>query len=68
MSPIRSLKAKSTRQSLRLDSELWDLLDAFQSGRPGNVSLNTWIAEAVTEQLAAEQDNQAAAWIEARHV
>jgi hypothetical protein len=69
MSPILPFKVERARQSLRLDPELWELIDAARSGRPGNVSRNTWIAEAVMEKLAAaQQDDQGAKRIKARHV
>jgi metal-responsive CopG/Arc/MetJ family transcriptional regulator len=67
MSPIRSSKTDRARQSLRLDAELWEMIDASRSGRPGSVSRNTWIAEAIMEKLAAEQDNNAAKRSRALH-
>ncbi|KWN68479.1 hypothetical protein WT90_26125 [Burkholderia stagnalis] len=39
------------RQSLRLDDATWAAIDAARSRRPGNVSRNTWITEAITEKL-----------------
>ena len=49
-------KEKDTaRISLRLPKELFDEIDRLRSARPGNISRNTWIAEAVKEKL--ERDN-----------
>jgi hypothetical protein len=48
-----------TRQSLRLDPELWAAIDAARRNRPGNISRNTWITEAILEKVArgdAERD------------
>ena len=42
------------RINLRLSAETFALIDAARAGRPGNVSRNTWIAEAVEEKLARE--------------
>ena len=42
------------RINLRLSAETFALIDAARAGRPGNVSRNTWIAEAVQEKLARE--------------
>ena len=64
---IRSSKPERARQSLRLDPELWDLIDASRLGRAGSVSRNTWIAEAIMEKLASEQDNNAAQRGKGRH-
>jgi hypothetical protein len=49
--PIRDLD----RINLRLSAETFDLIDDACASRPGNVSRNTWIAEAVEEKLAREQ-------------
>ena len=47
---IRSLD----RINLRLAGDTFAEIDAACAGRPGNVSRNTWIAEAVEEKLARE--------------
>ena len=43
------------RINLRLAAETFADIDAVCAGRPGNVSRNTWIAEAVEEKLARER-------------
>jgi hypothetical protein len=52
---VRSLD----RLNLRLAADTFAEIDAACTARPGNVSRNTWIAEAVREKLARE--SQAAA-------
>jgi len=47
---VRSLD----RINLRLAAETFADIDAACSARAGNVSRNTWIAEAVQEKLARE--------------
>ena len=47
---VRSLD----RINLRLAAETFAEIDAACAARPGNVSRNTWIAEAVQEKLARE--------------
>ncbi len=47
---VRSLD----RINLRLAAETFADIDAACAARPGNVSRNTWIAEAVQEKLARE--------------
>ena len=47
---VRSLD----RINLRLAAETFADIDAVCARRPGNVSRNTWIAEAVQEKLARE--------------
>lgn len=42
------------RINLRLSAETFALIDAARAGRPGNVSRNTWITEAIAEKLARE--------------
>jgi hypothetical protein len=57
MSAAAAIKREDrTRQSLRLDSGVWTAIDAARLRRPGNVSRNTWITEAIIEKLAHEQD------------
>jgi hypothetical protein len=50
---------KDGRSTLRLPSELWAAIDGARDKRPGNVSRNTWLVEAITEKLAKEQKNKA---------
>lgn len=40
------------RINLRVSAETFALIDAARAGRPGNVSRNTWITEAIAEKLA----------------
>jgi hypothetical protein len=47
---VRSLD----RINLRLSPLMFDAIDEARSARPGNVSRNTWIAEAIEEKLARE--------------
>jgi hypothetical protein len=47
---VRSLD----RINLRLAAQTFAEIDAACATRPGNVSRNTWIAEAVQEKLARE--------------
>jgi len=35
---------------------MWEAIDDVRTKRPGVVSRNTWIAEAILEKLAREQD------------
>jgi len=48
---VRSLD----RINLRLSAETFGEIDELRLGRPGNVSRNTWITEAVQEKLARER-------------
>lgn len=50
---------KDGRSTLRLSLELWTAIDSVRDKRPGNVSRNTWLVEAITEKLAKEQRNTA---------
>jgi len=43
------------RINLRLAGDTFASIDAACAARPGNVSRNTWIAEAVEEKLARER-------------
>jgi hypothetical protein len=47
---------RSTRQSLRLIPEVWEKIDRERSKRPGTVSRNTWITEAILEKLSRERN------------
>ena len=42
------------RLNLRLAPALFRAIDAAREGRPGNVSRNTWITEAIQEKLSRE--------------
>ena len=42
------------RINLRLSPAMFDAIDDARSLRPGNVSRNTWIAEAIKEKLARD--------------
>ncbi len=44
------------RQSVRLLPEMWEAIDDVRAKRPGKLSRNTWIAEAIVEKLVREQD------------
>jgi hypothetical protein len=48
---IRSLD----RINLRLPADTFEAIDAARAGRPGNISRNTWITEAVEEKLARDR-------------
>ncbi|WP_176474710.1 hypothetical protein [Pseudoalteromonas sp. HM-SA03] len=41
----------TSRISLRLSKELFEEVDVVRKQRVGNISRNTWIAEAVKEKL-----------------
>jgi hypothetical protein len=43
------------RLNLRLPGETFEAIDAARQARPGNISRNTWITEAVEEKLARER-------------
>ena len=47
-------RAHLGRINLRLPSEMLEAIDAERSQRVGNVSRNTWIAEAVQEKLSRD--------------
>lgn len=53
---VRSLD----RINLRLGGDTFAAIDDACAARPGNVSRNTWIAEAVEEKLARERSTAAA--------
>lgn len=42
------------RMNLRLPSDMLGAIDADRSSRPGNISRNTWILEAVAEKLRGQ--------------
>jgi hypothetical protein len=47
------------RINLRLSAETFAAIDAARSDRPGHVSRNTWLTEAVQEKLSREAANAA---------
>jgi predicted HicB family RNase H-like nuclease len=47
---VRSLD----RSNLRLSAETIAGIDATRAARPGNISRNTWITEAIEEKLARD--------------
>jgi hypothetical protein len=48
------------RLNLRLSAETFAEIDAARSIRPGAISRNTWITEAIEEKLRRDQDSVAA--------
>lgn len=46
-----------SRTSLRLDPKIWKAIDAEIEKRPGTVSHNTWIIEAIMEKLEREKSS-----------
>jgi hypothetical protein len=48
------------RINLRLPGETFEAIDAARGDRPGAVSRNTWITEAIEEKLAREASQGAA--------
>jgi len=55
------------RINLRLPAETFEAIDAARADRPGAVSRNTWITEAIAEKLAREAGEQAAPEAGRRH-
>ena len=55
------------RLNLRLPGETFDAIDAARQARPGNISRNTWITEAVEEKLARERAQSGSEKPVARH-
>ncbi|MGF7162464.1 hypothetical protein FHS85_004118 [Rhodoligotrophos appendicifer] len=57
--PVRSPPAPhpedEVRFTLRASHYLFTLIDQARSRRPGKISRNTWILEAITEKLKKEQ-------------
>jgi hypothetical protein len=45
------------RFTLRGSYYLFSLIDQARSRRPGKISRNTWILEAITEKLKKEQES-----------
>jgi hypothetical protein len=53
-----SVLERRSRQSLRLDPQVWERIDRERRRRAGKVSRNTWITEAIIEKLSRKQENQ----------
>ena len=53
-----SVFEKRPRQSLRLETQVWEKIDRIRTKRAGTVSRNTWITEAIIEKLTREQSVQ----------
>jgi hypothetical protein len=49
---------KRLRQSLRLQPDIWEEIDDARGKRPGSISRNTWISEAILEKLLRERGRQ----------
>ena len=58
MSNFEQKSPDRTRQSLRLDPAVWKRIDRSRSQRAGNISRNSWIAEAILEKLDRESQQQ----------
>lgn len=43
------------RINLRLAAETFEAIDASRQARPGTISRNTWITEAIEEKLARDR-------------
>jgi hypothetical protein len=54
MAPMSKNIKDLDRTSLRLSAETFALIDKARARRVGNVSRNTWIAEAIQEKLTRE--------------
>lgn len=54
MSDSPSPSVTLDRLNLRLSGEVFAAIDAARLARPGHVSRNTWLTEAVQEKLARE--------------
>ena len=52
-----SIQRPLDRFNLRLDPETFEAINSVRAGRPGNISRNTWITEAIQEKLARERGN-----------
>lgn len=55
MKHAASLHRDRTRENLRLDPALRAAVDRARLKRPGNISRNTWITEAILEKLARDE-------------
>jgi len=54
------------RINLRLSAETFDAIDVSRASRPGAVSRNTWISEAIAEKLEREAGQSALVQAERR--
>jgi predicted HicB family RNase H-like nuclease len=52
-----SVQRPLDRFNLRLDPATFEAIDVALARRPGNISRNTWITEAIQEKLARESDH-----------
>jgi hypothetical protein len=55
------------RINLRLAAETFEAIDLARTARPGHVSRNTWLSEAVAEKLARDATPGQATAGERRH-
>ncbi len=55
------------RINLRLPGETFDAIDAARAIRPGTISRNTWITEAIEEKLARDRAETAQGKDDADH-
>ena len=52
--PLKATVSALDRINLRLSGSTFEAIDAARMARPGRVSRNTWIAEAIEEKLARD--------------
>lgn len=64
MNDARTHVADLDRINLRLSNETFRAIDGARAGRPGRVSRNTWIAEAIEEKLTREKASASPASLE----
>ena len=55
--PQKASVSTLDRINLRLSGEAFEAIDVARMARPGRVSRNTWIAEAVEEKLARDAND-----------
>jgi hypothetical protein len=65
--PKPSNVADLDRINLRLSGETFEAIDEARNSRPGRVSRNTWIAEAIEEKLARESSVESRRYRSANH-
>jgi predicted HicB family RNase H-like nuclease len=59
VSPAKQATVRSLdRINLRLPTEVFDAIDQARLSRPGNISRNTWITEAIEEKLQRGQGDE----------
>lgn len=59
MSDSSRVPANIDRINLRLPAQTFSAIDQARGARPGHVSRNTWLTEAVEEKLARDATNVA---------